>query len=282
MADKSYPTDLKDEEWQLIRPLLVRNRGRRGQRKHDPRRIVDGCFYVLRGGIPWRMMPHDLPDWDDVYYHFRKWRKDGTWERINQVLRERDRVAQGRKPQPTAGAIDRQSVKAGGPRGYDGGKKVKGRKRQVLVDTEGNLLKAKVHPADLHDKAGGRLLLAGLHLLFPAILLVWADTHYQGLRAWAKENLGWTLEVVKHWWTGVHGFWCAPGQEPPTIPSGFHVLPHRWVVERTLAWLSRFRRLAKDYEKLPETGETFIYMAMSRILLRRITKRSESLIQIAA
>jgi len=98
----------------------------------------------------------------------------------------------------------------------------------VLVDTEGTLLKVKVHPADLHDKAGGMLLLAGLHRLFPAILLVWADTHYQGLKAWAKENLGWTIEVVKHWWTGVQGFWCAPGQEPPTIPSGFHVLPHRW------------------------------------------------------
>ena len=152
----------------------------------------------------------------------------------------------------------------------------------MLVDTEGTLLKVKVHPADLHDKAGGRLLLADLHLLFPAILLVWADTHYQGLKAWAKENLGWTIEVVKHWWTGVQGFWCAPGQEPPTIPSGFHVLPHRWVVERTLSWFSRFRRLAKDYEKLPETSETFIYMAMSHILLRRIAKRSATLAQIAA
>ena len=120
------------------------------------------------------------------------------------------------------------------------------------------------------------LLLTWLHLLFPRIKLVWADTHYQGLKTWMEENLGWTLQIAKHWWTGVQGFWVRPGQEPPKIPTGFHVLPRRWVVERTFAWLGRYRRLSKDYERLPETEEIFIYMAMSRTLIKRLTKLGAS------
>lgn len=149
-----------------------------------------------------------------------------------------------------------------------------GRKRHLLVDTQGLVIKAKVHAADLHDQEGAKLLLEPLRGTLPRMAKVWGDSAYRGLKGWIRDTLGWDLEVVKHWWTGLRHVWVPAGEEPPplTIPRGFQVLPRRWVVERSFGWLGRNRRLARDYEFLPETEEAWMYLAMTRLMLRRLAR----------
>ena len=271
-ARRPYPSDLSDAEWALLAPLLP-PAALCGRPKKWPERLVaDAIFYVLRSGCAWRMLPREFPPWPTVYARFRRWRVSGTLHRAHDALRACVRVAEGRAPQASAAVIDSQSAKTtgvGGPaRGYDGAKRLKGRKRHLLVDTMGLVLLACVHAADLHDRDGGRLLLETTR---PGELthleLVWADQGYTGAFArWLEERLGWRLQVVRH---PERQLWRYGLEEKPK--HTFRVLPRRWVVERTFAWLGQSRRLSRDYERLPAVSEAMIYGAMSRLMLRRLT-----------
>ncbi len=237
----------------------------------DLRDMVNGSLYILRGGCAWRMMPHEYGPWSTVYDYFRKWRLSGLWEFINAFLRGKVREKAGRHALPTAGIIDSQSVKTtfrGGVRGFDGHKQVNGRKRQIVVDTQGLLLKVVVHSAGLVDTVSGYLAVQDLPRLVPTLKHLWVDAGYRGAFVeWVKKNLGWTVEVVQR--PSLYTY--APVDDPPEpAASGFAVLPRRWVVERTFAWFGRYRRLSKDYEFLPSSSEAFIYLAMSKLMLRRL------------
>ena len=255
---KTYPSDLTESQWQVIEKIVDPNQRKR---KYLLQEIMNALLYIAKSGIQWRMLPKEYAPWESVYYYFRKWKRDGLIEETHDILVEKIRVRIGKKPTPSVGIVDSQSVKAcnlcEGDIGFDGGKKIKGRKRHIVVDTLGMVMIIVIHAANIHDSIGAKEVMRALKDKYlSGIQKIFADGGYIGdLAEWVRIQFGWTLEIIKR-------------NEAHT----FKVLPKRWIVERTFAWLSFHRRMSKDYERLPESGAAFIQLSMIRLMVNRISK----------
>lgn len=263
-----YPSDLTDEQWKAIKGYFAAApMGQRGRPREQSRRsIVNAVLFLVRAGLPWRYLPHDFPPWKTVYNCYRLWTQAGLWAKIHDKLYGQERRRQGRRPSPSAAIIDSQSVQTGdqgGPSGFDAGKKTKGRKRHILVDSVGLILSIMITPASVQDRDGARSLFERVLYWFGRLQVIWADSAYNGglaefvksFRPWGKLR----LEVVPR----------------PQDQKGFQVLPRRWVVERTFGWLNKARRLSKDYERNPSHSESMIQIHMIGLMLNRIYKSSK-------